>query len=296
MITVYGDDSSDGQQKRVFAVAALVGRQEVWDSLEPYWKEKTGGVQYHATDCLAGSGAFKGWSKEKRYSLHNDLTRLIIEFPIVGHAYVMDLPSFAEVFHGVTRTDCFLYCFAHMLGGACAIIRSYNVLHEQDQKTQRAKFVFDWDNDKFNAHKLYTALKQMKRWDELMDDCDGPVEFASPGDKPIGTQAADIWAYEVRKEFDNKVRGIYETTYASRLFSAVDNPLDSLRFNRNEYFKSDMLKARERIDQMGGNLEYFRDYKEWLKKCGRQGCATSNIDFLEIWDVQLRQKDNGNKQ
>jgi hypothetical protein len=39
MITVYGDDSSDEQQKRVFAVAALVGRQEVWDSLEPYWKE-----------------------------------------------------------------------------------------------------------------------------------------------------------------------------------------------------------------------------------------------------------------
>jgi hypothetical protein len=291
MITVYGDDSSDEQQKRVFAVAALVGRQEVWDSLEPYWKEKTGGVQYHATYCLAGSGAYRGWSKEKSYCLHNDLTRLIIEFPIVGQAFVMDLPPFAEVFHGVKRTDRFLYCFAHMLGGACALIRSYNAIHEQGQKTRRAKFVFDSDNDKFNAGYLYTTLKKMKLWDELMQDCDGPVEFAFPGDKPVGIQAADIWAYEVRNEFDSKIRGINVTTCASRLFS-----LEYRRFNRNEYFRADMLKAKERLDQMGGNLEYSRAYKEWLKKLRRQDNAASKIAFLAIWDAQLRREDDGNNQ
>ncbi len=291
MITVYGDDSSDEQQKRVFTVAALVGRQEVWDSLEPYWKEKTGGVQYHATYCLAGSGAYRGWSKEKSYCLHNDLTRLIIEFPIVGQAFVMDLPSFAEVFHGVKRTDRFLYCFAHMLGGACALIRSYNAIHEQDLKTRRAKFVFDSDNDKFNAGYLYTTFKKMKLWDELMQDCDGPVEFAFPGDKPVGIQAADIWAYEVRNEFDSKIRGINVTTCASRLFS-----LEYRRFNRNEYFRADMLKAKERIDRMGGNLEYSRAYKEWLKKLRRQDNAASKIAFLAIWDAQLRREDDGNNQ
>jgi hypothetical protein len=170
-------------------------------------------VQYHATYCLAGSGAYRGWSKEKSYCLHNDLTRLIIEFPIVGQAFVMDLPSFAEVFHGVKRTDRFLYCFAHMLGGACALIRSYNAIHEQDQKTRRAKFVFDYR-----------------------------------------------------------------------------------RFNRNEYFRADMLKAKERIDQMGGNLEYSRAYKEWLKKLRRQDNAASKIAFLAIWDAQLRREDDGNNQ
>jgi hypothetical protein len=283
MITVYGDDSSDDQQKRSFAVAALVGKQEAWDSLELHWKEKIGGVQYHATDCLGGYGVYRGWSKTKRYSLHNDLTRLITAFPIVGHACVIDLPSFAEVFHGVTRTDRFLYCFAHMLGGACLLVRSYNVLHEKDQNTQRAKFVFDSDNDKFNAGYLYSALKKLKQWHELMQDCDGPVEFAFPRDKPVGIQAADIWAYEVRNEFDNKVKGIDVTTDASRLFS-----LECHRFNRNEYFRADMLKTKERINQMGGNAEYLCAYKEWLRKYRRQDNASSKIAFLEIWDAQIR--------
>jgi hypothetical protein len=294
MITVYGEDSSDGQQKRVFAVAALVAKQEVWDSLEPHWKEKTGGLQYHATDCLAGFGTYKEWSEEKRYLLHNDLTRLITDFPIVGCAYVMDLPSFVEVFHGVTRTNRFLHCFAHMLGGACTLIRSYNAIHEQDQDAQRAKFVFDSDNDKVNAGNLYSILKEMKRWDELMKDCDGPVDFAFPGDKPVGIQAADIWAYEVRNEFDNKVKGINTTTYASKLFSIIDNPFGYQRFIRNEYLKSDMLKAKERIDQIGGNSEYSYAYGQWLHKHRHQDNANSRIAFLAVWDAQLRQKDDGN--
>ncbi|MGD0280790.1 MAG: hypothetical protein ABSB95_00340 [Dissulfurispiraceae bacterium] len=284
MLTVYGDDSSDEKQQRVFAAAALIGTQEAWDSLEPAWKERTGGIPYHTTDCLAGHESYKGWSKEKRYSLHNDLTHLIVDFPIVGHAYVMDLPSFAEFFGGVKRTERFLHCFSHMVGGACAIIRGYNTIHEKKQKKQRAKFVFDSDNDNVNAGYLFSVLKKMKRWDELTADCEGPVEFAFPGNKPVGIQAADIWAYEVRNEFDNKVRGIEATTYASSLFS-LENP----RFNRNEYFRSKIIDAKKRIDQMDSGSEYSA-YKQWLQKHRRQDNANSKIAFVAFWDAQVRKK------
>jgi hypothetical protein len=285
MFTVYGDDSSDGKHKVVFVAAALIGKQEVWDSLEPSWKERTGGVQYHATDCLAGRGDYDGWSKEERYSLHNDLARLIIDFPIVGSAFAMDIASFAEIMHGVKRLEIFLHCFAHMVGGACAVVQGYNKIHENDQEKQRAKFVFDSDNDEVNAGQLYALLKKMKRWDELTADCEGSVEFAFPGDKPVGIQAADLWAYEVRKGFDNKLKGINKESYARKLLSP-----DYPRFVRNEHFRSNIIEAKERIDKMGGNSEFRRAYEQWLIKHRRQDTMTNNIAFMAYWDEQLRRE------
>jgi hypothetical protein len=286
MFTVYGDDSSDGEHKIVFVAAALIAKQEEWDSLEPFWKERTGGVQYHTTDCLAGKRAYNGWSKEERYFLHNDLARLIVNSPIVGHAFAIDVASFAEIMHHVKRSEIFLYCFTHMVGGACAIIRSYNKIHENDQEKQRAKFVFDSDNDEVNAGQLYALLKKMKRWDELTADCEGAVEFAFPGDKPVGIQAADLWAYEVRKGFDNKLKGINVESYARKLLSP-----DYPRFVRNEYFRSNIMDAKNRIDQMSNESEYQDAYEQWLLKHRRQDNATNTIAFAAYWDEQLRKKE-----
>jgi hypothetical protein len=189
----------------------------------------------------------------------------------------MDLASFAEIMHGVKRTENFLYCFAHMVAGACAIIRSYN--HENNQKKQRAKFVFDSDNDKFNAGYLYSVLTKMKRWEEITADCEDSVEFAF-NPKPAGIQAADLWVYEVRNEFDNKLKSINTKTYASHILSP-----EYPRFLRNEYFRSNIIGSKNRIDQMGNESQYLDAYKEWLLKHHRQDNPTSKIAFTAYWDV-----------
>jgi hypothetical protein len=284
MFTVYGDESSDGKQERVFAAAGVIGTQEIWDSLEPFWRERTGGVPYHATDCLAGRGAYKGWSKEKRYSLHNDLAGLIADFPIVGNAFAIDLGSFAEIMPELKKAEPFLYCFSHMVAGACAIIGGYNTIQKTDEDRQRAKFVFHANNDKYNAGYLYSVLAEMRRWDELMADCEPLVEFAH-GNEYVGIQVADLWAYEARNEFDHRLKGVRTESPASKPLSMENG------FVRNEYFRSNIVDFKKRMEQVEKGPEYEKAYQEWRLKHRRNDDATARIAFISYWDVKLRKEE-----
>jgi hypothetical protein len=283
MFIVFGDESSDGKQERVFAVAGVIGTREIWDSLEPFWRERTGGVPYHATDCLAGRGAYKGWSEEKISSLHNDLAGLMADFPIVGNAFAIDLASFVEIMPAVEKPEPFLYCFAHMVAGACAIIDGYNTIQKTDEDRQRAKFVFHANNDKYNAGYLYSVLAEMKRWDEVMASCEPSVEFAH-GNGHVGIQAADLWAYEARNAFDNKLKGVKNESLASRLLSVETG------FVRNEYFRSNIVDLRNRLERVENGLEYEKAYQKWLLKHRRNDNATARIAFAACWDAQLRKE------
>src|ERR1035441_4206163 len=48
MLLVYGDESLDGTQSRVCAVAGVIGTEEMWRELEPKWIERNGGITFHA--------------------------------------------------------------------------------------------------------------------------------------------------------------------------------------------------------------------------------------------------------
>ncbi len=44
MLSVYADESSDERKERVFAVAGLIGNDELWESLEVKWNARTSGI------------------------------------------------------------------------------------------------------------------------------------------------------------------------------------------------------------------------------------------------------------
>ncbi|HVN97968.1 MAG TPA: hypothetical protein VMT62_16180 [Syntrophorhabdaceae bacterium] len=83
MLIVFGDESHDEKEQRVFAVAGLVGTQEEWDALAVSWNQRTGGIPFHAADCESGHRNYKGWPKEDRDSLYADLVNMLVNTKIM---------------------------------------------------------------------------------------------------------------------------------------------------------------------------------------------------------------------
>jgi len=70
MLSVFGDESADETQQRVFAVAGVIGSEGAWAELEAKWVTRNGGIPFHAADCESGhgdGGAFsaRAWHRER---------------------------------------------------------------------------------------------------------------------------------------------------------------------------------------------------------------------------------------
>ena len=59
MLSVFGDESSDEKKQRVFAVAGVIGSEEMWNAIEPRWVSRTGGIPFHANNCDSDQGDYR---------------------------------------------------------------------------------------------------------------------------------------------------------------------------------------------------------------------------------------------
>jgi hypothetical protein len=280
MLTVYGDESSDQKQERVFAVVAVIGTQEKWDACEVFWKNRSGNVPYHATDCLAGQGNYKGWTKEKSQSLHDALAELVVKCGLVGCGFAIDLRSFKEIYPGIKRDEPFLYCFGHMVAAATALTKTYNMLKDGEHK-ERVKFVFHSSNLKYNTARLFEVMSKAKHWEEFTSHLEPSIEFAF-SEEYVGPQAADLLAFEIRNEFDKTLRSVTTPSYASGILSQKSG------FSRKYYFRADIIDQKKRTDAMDGSSEYWPAYEEWRKKHKRNDNVESRIEFMAYWETQRK--------
>lgn len=51
MLLVFGDESHDEKEQRIFSVAGIMGTQEEWELFEPEWLMLTKGKVFHAADA-----------------------------------------------------------------------------------------------------------------------------------------------------------------------------------------------------------------------------------------------------
>lgn len=193
MLCVFGDESSDEKNQRVFAVSGIVGTQEEWDALAPVWLERTGGKILHAADCEADRGAYKGIPHKENQKLYADLVNIIARTNFIGFAAVVDLQDHKEFFPNVVENIPYHFCFSEVVMKFAEIA----YLHIPQQKV---KFTFDM-NTKTCASSvvLYEYLRNSPGWKyaDLIDE----ISFA--GRNNIGIQAADIIAREAMKHYDN---------------------------------------------------------------------------------------------
>ena len=91
MLSVFGDESHDPTKARVFAVAGLLGDENQWASFRQAWNTRLNGSIFHAAECEAGYGDFRGMPEPERHRLHRELTKMVAESGLIGYGHVMDL-------------------------------------------------------------------------------------------------------------------------------------------------------------------------------------------------------------
>jgi len=191
LLSVYGDESSDERQQRVFAVAGLIGSEEMWERLEAQWLERTHGIPFHANNCDSDRGDYENTPHKENKALYRDLTTLLSDSGLGGWGFVMDLAAQRQVFPDAP--DIVYYkCFIEVIDAMrkCAA-----------NNDETVKFTFDSRQEsEHNAGMLYGMIREAPEWKHYTFP---EISFVSSREQPR-VQAADLFARETMKAFDNR--------------------------------------------------------------------------------------------
>ena len=190
MLSVFGDESTDENQQRVFAVAGVIGSDEQWEHLEQLWVNRTGGIPFHANDCDSDRGSYAATPHAGNKALYRDLTVLLAESGLGGYGFAVDLIALRQVFPDapdIAYYKCFLEVLQKMRN--CA---AYN--------GESVKFTFDSRMEsEHNTGLLYGMFRGSSEWSHILFPF---VGFAVSRELPE-IQVADLFARETMKALDN---------------------------------------------------------------------------------------------
>lgn len=185
MLKVFGDESTDETQSRVFAVAGLIGREIDWQAAEREWMRRTGGKIFHATDC----------EHERNFELYKDLTQILASSRLAGRGVALDLMALREFFPGIPAEIGYYKCFAMVI--------IWLVEHAAAKLGELIEFTFDARRESgHNASKLYDLIANKTNWTHniFMGE---KIHFSTRENSRI--QMADLVAREAMKALDNQI-------------------------------------------------------------------------------------------
>lgn len=271
MLTVYADESSDGKQKRIFAIGGLIGTQEEWDSVECTWLDRTGGIQFHATDCEANRAAFKNNSPEENRALYKDLTKILAQSPLWGFGNAIDIQAYKATVPHTLDVAPYFQCFLNVVDRISQLGSVYI-------PQQKVKFVFHRRFEtQYNAFYLYDFLCKSDRVGPPKNMMD---EISSATSATIGIQVADLFSREVMKDFEWHLdwqAGVI--TRRRRLSWETLN--DTNRFKFMFWFREDFEHLAERMSQIEQEKgDQWARYERWLLQEGCADNAENRTRFL----------------
>jgi hypothetical protein len=159
MLTVFGDESYDEKEQRVFAVSGIAGTQEEWDALTPLWLKRTGGKDFHAADCEAGRGIYKGIPHKENLNLYAALVQILTRTNMIGYAAVVDLKAHKEFFPDVVENVPYHICFNE-------VVTHFGEIAYLSQPQQKVKFTFDMNSrTRASSVALYEYLANTPDWE-----------------------------------------------------------------------------------------------------------------------------------
>jgi hypothetical protein len=187
---VFGDESADETQQRVFAVGGVIGDEARWKWLEERWDICNEGTPFHATDCDSDGGNYRGREHATNKNLYKDLTILLAASGLGGWGFAIDLQAQRRVFPrspDIAYYRCFLEVIKAMRN--CA---AYN--------KETVKYTFDMrPEDEYKAGYLYGKLVEEKQWKDYLFT---EISFACSR-KNTRVQIADLFTREVMKAMDS---------------------------------------------------------------------------------------------
>jgi hypothetical protein len=202
VLSVFGDESADETKQRVFAVAALIGSEEAWSALVKTWHERTGGKEFHATECETEYADDPDLGKHKHnLLLYADLTQLIVSSELHGVGVALDLASQRESFPDMAEDFGYYHCFMHVVSN---LVEEAELLNDESGIRDNVTFTFDHrQQSEYNSGVLYDWMVNSVEWKHHNVFMDTKISFESRKNQRI--QAADLFARETMKHLDNMV-------------------------------------------------------------------------------------------
>lgn len=274
MLTAYGDDSSDEKGMRTFAVAAIMGRQEEWDAIEPAWIKRTGGKVFHATDCEAGYGEYRGIPKDERLKEYEDLTKLLVQTEMIGAGCAVDIQAYKTLVPDPDENGPYFWCFNVVIATLAQRALAQN-------PKEIVKIILDRNHViRYNALQLYDYITQRKDF-EYISALEKKVGFIeSTIIESMEIQAADLFAHEVMKYLDNRLQPNPHRLDRKSLIALHDTG----RFRFGVYDQRSFQIFRESYnrfeERMGGPGVARAHFEEWLRKNHCQKNSQNKMRYL----------------
>lgn len=218
-LTAYFDESghSKDPKSRFCGMGGLIANSAAWDRLSEVWRAALADAglsgPFHMRHFAHRRGEFKGWTEEKRQSLFGKLVDVIIEIDAVPTGCVISLDDFNGA---PPRLQTFFkgpYFMAFQMATRGAALQALPkefpfepqivdmVFAEQKEFGAISCGTEGQERQAGNARQLWLAMKKMTDYGQWM----GRFSTDSPENSPP-LQAADLFAYELTKEFENLVK------------------------------------------------------------------------------------------
>lgn len=270
MLAVYGDESHDDKEQRIYAVGGIMGTQEAWDSVESLWFAITEGKIFHAADCESGYGAYYSIAREKRNEEYKHLTQLLALSELQGFGVAMDIVAWKNFFPNTHETWPYIRCFIRCL------TRFLKISAESDSP-QKVKFTFHMNSKiQYNVAYLYDLLTKLPN-ERYQNSCYLADEISFASGNNIGIQAADLWVREIMKFCESRILRYKQRQIRKSLRVLSDSRRFNFDYQGYEYFKDFRNHFTDLEHRTGMRLE---NYMVWLAKNGLDDNESNRLKYL----------------
>ncbi len=261
MLLVYGDESMDGGQQRVCAVAGVIGSEEEWTRVESLWADRTDGEPFHAKDCEANRGVYNRRPHAENLELYKDLTTILAKSSLSGFAAVSDLQ--AQRRRHPTLPMLYLREFSLLIDA---------MQFFAGERHEMAKLCFDSRLEtNFKATQMYAQAREYLDWKERLH----PELSFDSSSSSRRLQIADLFAHEAMKLVDNELMPEKRPTRKSWLALEKTGRF-VVRAFLERFFQEEMA-CWKNINRNGVRSA---EYREWLAKENRQHNLSNTIEFV----------------
>jgi hypothetical protein len=229
-LTAYFDESghADDPRCRFVGVGGLCAPLATWEAFDEKWQEilneQCGGHPFHMKAFSFGEGHFKGWDKPRREKLFGALVKTIKESKARPFGAVVSLDAWDYLCKAIPGIDKVLgepyhWCFQDATRAATVSLLEHSIDHLDDsmefENKESVAMVYARQKEYGTiTSPTGTARESMGRSENLwyaIKDANpyvgrwmGSYASESPDDLNF-LQAADLFAYELVHEFENRV-------------------------------------------------------------------------------------------
>lgn len=278
MVSVFGDDSADETKQRVFAVAAVIAKEDEWERIQNEWIARTRGVPFHATDCESNQGIYSEFSDAENKKLYKDLVQILVRSKAWGFGAALDIVGFKKWYSDVPGELSYYKAFYETIAKLAYVAK--------DIFKDEVRFVFDSRlESNFTAGVIYDAMTNTA---SLIDGLRlfNEIEFY-PASKNPKIQAGDLYAREVMKELDNQIGPVKRPRRRS-----MDALVKTKRFGCDLFLEDYFRDMRQGTAALENEDKTFNRklYLEWITKLRLPDTLQNRFKFLAFVSANEKKK------